>query len=543
MRGWFVKKEEPEESLAANWQGEALLARRRQMRMSGDPQVEVQAPTRRSGEEARNISRAPEDAARNTIRATGMSCQGCDTQDNPSASMLTDILAKGMADSPSGEHNLKASSFKQRLGALKTKAYLCMGAAGAAGVKDSDPRLYASRVQQLRARIWRFMNMPDSSALAFLTSLLIMAVIVVSTASFCLETLDHFNNPKAISKFKAVETVCIIIFTLEYLLKLFTAPDLRRFLKQPMNVVDLAAIAPWYLGLILSSSKAAGTRILRVLRLVRIMRIFKLGGRYGKAQVIMRAIVESADVLGIMLFLLSLTVVIFSTLIYYCEKGVYDPALGFQVRAGDKDAAGNPRETPFNSIPASFWWCIVTLMTVGYGDMVPITTAGKVVAGIEMLWCLLCLALPISVIGTNFTQEWLLYQERMKERGSDKEMVPALAQLAELITHHHTNLEDLVKKFTEATIDLDAKCARLKDRIRAQRRDAALQKHNLSTAQTPTSRTSTRRLLRFLRRNFDTEMRELEERMLEQSDWLADLLTINDFFHTDECEDKVKNCR
>lgn len=79
--------------------------------------------------------------------------------------------------------------------------------------------------------------------------------------------------------------------------------------------------------------------------------------------------------------------------------------MGGYVRAGDVDAFNDIRESPFSSIPASFWWCMVTLMTVGYGDQYPVTNPGRVVAAAAMVVSIFILALPITVIGTNFNHQ------------------------------------------------------------------------------------------------------------------------------------------
>lgn len=77
-----------------------------------------------------------------------------------------------------------------------------------------------------------------------------------------------------------------------------------------------------------------------------------------------------------------------------------------------KDANGNELESPFSSIPKGFWWAIVTLMTVGYGDAYPISVVGKIIAGFAMLLGVICLALPISVIGATFTSDWMAQKVR-----------------------------------------------------------------------------------------------------------------------------------
>ena len=107
----------------------------------------------------------------------------------------------------------------------------------------------------------------------------------------------------------------------------------------------------------------------------------------------------------------------FSTLVYYIEL--------MELQAEPDD----PRVT-FTSIPGTFWWSVVTLLTVGYGDVVPTTTSGKVVAAFSMVVAVLLMALPVSVIGTRFTQHWVAF--RSKER-REARTLSAHSTLGELV--------------------------------------------------------------------------------------------------------------
>ena len=214
-----------------------------------------------------------------------------------------------------------------------------------------------------------------------------------------------------IRMYNTIEYVCIAIFTAEYLGKCVSAPRVRAMLT-PMNVIDLVAILPFYVELATSGLDASfDTRIIRVVRLVRIFRMLKFGGRVMKLDLVTKAVSESADMLGMMLLLLAITITIFSTLVFYCERGSYNHFLGHYVREGEFE------RSPFSSIPYSFWWCVVTLTSVGYGDVVPMTLAGRIIATMAMVSSVIILALPISVIGTNFTQTWTEYKERMRDQG------------------------------------------------------------------------------------------------------------------------------
>ena len=215
-------------------------------------------------------------------------------------------------------------------------------------------------------KVWETMEYPSTSRLAKIISLISTFIIVLSIVVFCIETLPHFrksNGTKMSSVaqdvFMYIESICVAWFTIEYLLRLWSCPRKLRFLYQPLNVVDLAAIVPFYVIIALEKTGTSLTSlaILRVLRLVRVFRIFKLS-RYSKAlQLLMQTLRSSIKELFLLLFLLLVITVLFSSAFYYFET------------------EGDPK-TKFYSIPHTFWLSIVTLTTVGYGDMVPVT-AGK----------------------------------------------------------------------------------------------------------------------------------------------------------------------
>merc|ERR1712196_717474 len=132
-----------------------------------------------------------------------------------------------------------------------------------------------------------------------------------------------------------------------------------------------------------------------------------------------------------MIFMLLIAVTLFSAFEYFFEMGTKNDSTGKYMI----DAYGVEQESLFTSIPATMWWCVVTLMTVGYGDMYPYTPLGKVVGIIAMICAILILALPISVIGANFSQAWLSSKEakeRMSEgRELSRELQSVLGSMAE----------------------------------------------------------------------------------------------------------------
>ena len=180
-----------------------------------------------------------------------------------------------------------------------------------------------------------------------------------------------------------------------------------------MNIVDFLAIAPFYVELMLvGSPSGSSSAILRILRLIRVFRVFKVSRYLPWVGVFTAALAASVQPLLMLVFVLAIAVVVFSSAIYYAERGEYDTVRKvFAYPTGEV--------SPFQSIPDSMWWAIVTMTTVGYGDMVPITPAGRFIASIAALSGILVLAIPITIISTNFNAEYEKLQVRRgRGRGS-----------------------------------------------------------------------------------------------------------------------------
>jgi hypothetical protein len=234
-------------------------------------------------------------------------------------------------------------------------------------------------------------------------------------------------EPAARPIFYTLETICIVIFTIEYLLRLLTvhsipceaeAPDINGIVRDPysgsqrtwiffkakMCVVDLVAIVPYYIEIIAAGDAGGQMAVLRVLRLARILRIFKLAKYSDTLQLFGKVMESSIFALYILMAVCTMGMVVFGSLIYFAEGGTWDPETGEYMRlafGGDSMEA-----SPFQSIPDSFWWVVVTMTTVGYGDVYPTTPVGKLIGVFCMFSGILTLALPITVIGGNFSAEF-----------------------------------------------------------------------------------------------------------------------------------------
>ena len=233
-----------------------------------------------------------------------------------------------------------------------------------------------------------------------------MCLIIISVTTFCLETLRFFEDKSSVQyKFlNYLESICVVWFTLEFFSRLIFCGDKVAFFKSAMNWIDFCAIFPFYLELMLRKNNMKTIVVLRVVRITRLFRIFKLSRHSYGLQILGHTLKSSCRELFLLVFFLSIAVIIFSSLIYYAEKD----------HQADK----------FDSIPGSFWWSVVTMTTIGYGDIVPKTAPGKCVGILCALCGVLVIALPIPVIVNNFSLYYAHAQARL--RVSNKRKKPLL---------------------------------------------------------------------------------------------------------------------
>jgi voltage-gated potassium channel len=204
-------------------------------------------------------------------------------------------------------------------------------------------------------------------------------IIVVAATLVALESVVSIRNTY-LPFFDFAEYVILTIFTTEYLIYIYLAPKKRAYIFSVLGIIDLLAILPTYFGLVFFKPLRV-LRVVRVLRLLRVVRLLKLISYSRKQHPNKKIHLEEIPWRNIEIFFFALfsVVIIAGTFIFLAEESVTN--------------------SPFTNIPISAWWALVTLTTVGYGDMIPATVAGKIVAAFTMIAGLMLLAVLVSVVG------------------------------------------------------------------------------------------------------------------------------------------------
>lgn len=282
--------------------------------------------------------------------------------------------------------------------------------------------------QRLQPKVWNFVNMPNYSTPAKLYGFLALFFVILSMFSFFAETTPAFqqfelrlktgNSKGSLLKYNGTDVrnetnyqlnvtetgmtdyvkirlkhsalnvldiICLVFFTTEYIICIVFAPRKLKFITSVVGVIDVLAILPDYVEMIVYAADpelvfdSTAVNLLAFLKIFRVLRIFRLIRHVPGLWILVYTLKASVGELVLLVCFMILGILIFSSLIYFVEE----------------------REQ-FESIPDGFWWALITMTTVGYGDMYPVTPLGKIVGSLCALTGLLMVGFSVPALVNNF---------------------------------------------------------------------------------------------------------------------------------------------
>ncbi|XP_018426218.1 PREDICTED: potassium voltage-gated channel subfamily V member 1 [Nanorana parkeri] len=296
-------------------------------------------------------------------------------------------------------------------------------------LEDEDDDFTGVAFEELRQKLWDVLEKPGSSVAAKTFGTVSMTFVVVSIANMVLisSEVNAIDHPLL----NVLEYICVSWFTAELVLRFLCVRDKCRFMMSVINIIDFIAILPFYITLLVEICLGESTdlenvgRIVQVLRLLRSLRMLKLGRHSTGLKSLGLTIAQCYEEVGLLLLFLSVGISIFSALEYAVEYNVPD--------------------TTFTSVPSAWWWATTSMTTVGYGDIRPDTTFGKIVAFLCILSGILVLALPIAIINDRFAACYFML--KMKEAAlRQREAVKKLMKNISTESDINVNLRDIYAK-------------------------------------------------------------------------------------------------
>ena len=285
-----------------------------------------------------------------------------------------------------------------------------------------------------RTRMWKFVEYPESSKPAQILAFFSLFMVCVSTITFVIGTNYDEQDTESESGVKnitigkrmeenentvkkvidVIDNIAVYFFTIEYVARFVFSPRKSDFLWDKMNFIDLLAIVPFFLGVVLKGLEdmqiiGKAGKIIRLVRIMRIMRIFKMVRHFAGLQSLVYTLQQAYKELGLLFILVAVAILLYTSLIFACEQ---------------EGAAASQW-----SFYSCFWWGLMTLTTVGY-NATPVTFLGKLICGMCAITGIFILTLPIPIVVTSFAS---CYKNRLwrnqianKKRIIDKDIRPGV---------------------------------------------------------------------------------------------------------------------
>eukprot|EP01065_Artemidia_motanka_P047415 TRINITY_DN7429_c0_g2_i1.p1 TRINITY_DN7429_c0_g2~~TRINITY_DN7429_c0_g2_i1.p1 ORF type:complete len:650 (+),score=189.91 TRINITY_DN7429_c0_g2_i1:161-1951(+) len=304
--------------------------------------------------------------------------------------------------------------------------------------------VHLDRPHSIKQWVWAVVDQPQGERYdhknvrkaSMTCTLVVQLTILVSIVTMIVESLPTLADLDGVVRnpiLFGIETACIGVFSVEFLLRTMVNPNNRAYWTSTFTWIDILAITPYYLRLAGQQNESSSSnslvilRVLRMARMVRVLRVLKLGRNSEGIQLMVLALQRSRLALTWAIAMVCMAVVLCASLIFYVDKEDavfvaewYEADLENAYRRSawirKNDSGFRDAGTPiaFQSIPDAMWWALVTLTTVGYGDSFPVTPLGKTVGGIAMVAGLLVIAYPVTVISTAFTELQMQFDKKRR---------------------------------------------------------------------------------------------------------------------------------
>ncbi|KAM4041731.1 voltage-gated potassium channel regulatory subunit KCNG3 isoform 2-T3 [Anomaloglossus baeobatrachus] len=245
-------------------------------------------------------------------------------------------------------------------------------------------------------RMRRTFEEPTSSLAAQILAVVSILFVIVSMVVLCASTLPDWKTAenRSVEEHRIIEAICIGWFTAECIVRFIVSKNKCEFVKRPLNIIDLLAISPYYVSVLMTLFTGENPQLqragmtLRVLRMMRIFWVIKLARHFIGLQTLGLTLKRCYREMVMLLVFICVAMAIFGALAQLLEHG-----LDLETKNED-----------YSSIPSACWWVIISMTTVGYGDMYPISIPGRILGGVCVVSGIVLLALPITFIYHSFVQ-------------------------------------------------------------------------------------------------------------------------------------------
>lgn len=269
------------------------------------------------------------------------------------------------------------------------------------GLGDGAEAFRGSWCGAARHSVWIRLEEPGHSRSAKAVAAASLGMVVASVVAMCVNSMPDFRRRETENRALGLfELFCVVFFSAEFLLRLCAAPSLAGFLRGPLNLIDLASVLPFYVTALCDAAAEGESpelenvgKAVQILRLMRVFRVLKLARHSAGLRSLGATLRHSAREVGQLVLFLSIGVSFFSVLICFVERDC--------------------RESSLHTVPAGWWWATISMTTVGYGDTLPVTLAGKLIGTLCIVSGLLIVALPITNIFNKFSK----FYERQRRLG------------------------------------------------------------------------------------------------------------------------------